>query len=752
MNKQAFNLLQSRKIHIWHYGTLILSFMLPFLTVFLRSQNIFFNFQWESQNIHIAVETIGVFSACIVAFSLLYQEDKKYFPLFFSASLGFLAMGIMDGFHLAVPLGQRFVFYHSVGSILGGFFFCSSFLFRENMKRKTSVLIFTITAITVLSTGIFYLIFPSFLPEMVNVYGQFTPLTKKINMFSSLFFFLASIRFMIAFHKSKMREFLLTACLLAVFCSSGTTFEFSRIWDDVWWFWHLLRTSGYIAIFSVVLLRYREIEKKIKENEKRLRYITETIEEVFWITSPDMKEILYISPSYRDIWERYQSDLIGDPDSFFDFIVPEDIDRVKKKFDEPFKDKWKLEYRIERPSGEIRWIRDKRFAVYNEDNEIVAITGITSDITDYKKSEEAVVLSARLLNNIINLLPYRIFWKNKDSVYMGSNISFARDVGINSTEDIVGKKDSDFKKVKLALEHAMDDQEVIAGKVKKLRYEEVQTNEKGEKVFIEKSKVPLTNEKGEVTGVLVTYTDITEKKVLADQLKRSEERLMFAMEAIDEGIWDFYPQEKKLHVSARWYTMLGYDPYEFPEKYETWKNLLHPEDADNAENMFKEFFNNKQTNFEVEARMRTKDGKWKWILSRAKVVERDEAGFVKRMVGTHSDVTKRKTAEQEKEKALEAKSQFTSMVSHELRTPLTAIKGGVDLVLDGFVGEINEEQKDLLGTVQRNVDRLKRIVNEILDFQKFDSGKILFNFKKNSIVEIIEEVLLGMNLAIEEKK
>ena len=104
------------------------------------------------------------------------------------------------------------------------------------------------------------------------------------------------------------------------------------------------------------------------------------------------------------------------------------------------------------------------------------------------------------------------------------------------------------------------------------------------------------------------------------------------------------------------------------------------------------------------------------------------------------DITERKKAEEELKETMKMKSEFTSTVSHELRTPLTAIKEGIALVVDGLAGEINEEQKELLDISKKNVDRLARLINDVLDFQKIESGKMTFNMKGNDINAIAKDV------------
>ncbi|MFA6358237.1 MAG: ATP-binding protein [Candidatus Omnitrophota bacterium] len=110
-----------------------------------------------------------------------------------------------------------------------------------------------------------------------------------------------------------------------------------------------------------------------------------------------------------------------------------------------------------------------------------------------------------------------------------------------------------------------------------------------------------------------------------------------------------------------------------------------------------------------------------------------------------------KNAKEELEKALSVKSEITEMVSHELRTPLSAIKEGISLVLDKLVGGINAEQEKYLVIVKRNVDRLARLIDGVLDFQQLDSGKMEFRMEENEISELIKETYQTM-LPLAEKK
>jgi len=116
----------------------------------------------------------------------------------------------------------------------------------------------------------------------------------------------------------------------------------------------------------------------------------------------------------------------------------------------------------------------------------------------------------------------------------------------------------------------------------------------------------------------------------------------------------------------------------------------------------------------------------------------------------HMDL-KRKWAEEKTQEAARVKSEFTSMVSHELRTPLTVIKESVSIVYDGVAGAINADQKDFLETAKRNVDRLGRLINGVLDYQKLESQHVEFKMVEQDINKVIAETGQSFELPLKSK-
>jgi PAS domain S-box-containing protein len=148
--------------------------------------------------------------------------------------------------------------------------------------------------------------------------------------------------------------------------------------------------------------------------------------------------------------------------------------------------------------------------------------------------------------------------------------------------------------------------------------------------------------RGSLTELEGRYADLARTE---EALRHSEERLRLAMEGTSDGIWDWDLATDEVYFNPRYYTMMGYEPGEFPGTYESWRRLLHPEDRERSEAAARRAIAERSA-FGIEFRFRAKDGSWRWILARAKVVDTDPQGRALRMAGSHTDITDRKRAEE----------------------------------------------------------------------------------------------------------
>lgn len=150
------------------------------------------------------------------------------------------------------------------------------------------------------------------------------------------------------------------------------------------------------------------------------------------------------------------------------------------------------------------------------------------DITSYKQAEEALHESQKMLQLVLDTIPVRVFWKDRNSVYLGCNKHFARDAGLEDAEQIIGKTDFQLSWHEQAELYRADDQQVMQSGEAKLNYEEPQSSATGN-IWLQTSKIPLLDRHKKVFGVLGIYEDITKRKQTEEALRRSQK-----MEAIGQ--------------------------------------------------------------------------------------------------------------------------------------------------------------------------------------------------------------------------
>ncbi len=149
----------------------------------------------------------------------------------------------------------------------------------------------------------------------------------------------------------------------------------------------------------------RTFEQRLQDSEERFRQVTNTIDEVFWMTDPRKNQMLFISQAYERIWGRTCKSVIEQPLSFIESIHPNDREAVIAAFPKQKEGLYDIEYRIIRSDGGLRWIRDKAFPVKDASGEIYRVVGVAQDITENKNLirdlNEEKAKTEHLLENIL---------------------------------------------------------------------------------------------------------------------------------------------------------------------------------------------------------------------------------------------------------------------------------------------------------------------------------------------------------------
>ncbi len=267
--------------------------------------------------------------------------------------------------------------------------------------------------------------------------------------------------------------------------------------------------------------------------------------------------------------------------------------------------------------------------------------------------------------------------------------------------------------------------------------------------WVDATIVPFLTEDGKPYQYVAIRTDITNLKKTQENLEATTQRFELAKESAQIGIWDWDIINNVMVWDEQMYRLHGIEHKDFSGAYEDWKKCLYSEDRDRAENEIKQAISGERS-FATEFRVQWPDKSIHYLNVDGLVI-RDKDGKAIRMIGTNIDITPRKVAEIKVAQAINAKSEFTSMVSHELRTPLTVIKESVSIVQDGTAGNLNDEQKDFLETAKRNIDRLGRLINDVLDYQKLDAQRMEFVMIEQDLNDVVKEVGTSFKLPLKNK-
>ncbi|HNV70192.1 MAG TPA: PAS domain-containing protein, partial [Candidatus Ozemobacteraceae bacterium] len=178
-----------------------------------------------------------------------------------------------------------------------------------------------------------------------------------------------------------------------------------------------------------------------------------------------------------------------------------------------------------------RTILNSIYPVTGSDGRVDALAIYGMDVTSERQTRREIEANRKrtaelnsLLQLVLDTIPVRIFWKDRNSAYLGCNQLFARDAGRTSPEEMIGKTDAEMGWHEQAALYVTDDQKVITSGTPKINFEECQTTPDGRRIWLRTTKVPLRDETGTVFGVLGTYEDITERKQIETSLRESEKR------------------------------------------------------------------------------------------------------------------------------------------------------------------------------------------------------------------------------------
>ncbi len=357
-----------------------------------------------------------------------------------------------------------------------------------------------------------------------------------------------------------------------------------------------------------------------------------------------------------------------------------------------------------------------------------------------KQSEEALRKSEEHLRFVTDNSPVCIAHCDQEQRYKFVNRHYAEMLGLQA-HDIVGKFPREILG-EAAYGHARFYIEaVLAGQHPE--YDNVLPVTPNGQRTVRVSYAPERDASGQVIGFLASIVDITERKESEILLKASEERYAMAMGAVDDGIWDWETATEHVYFSPTWKKQLGYKDHEVQNVFEEWVSRIHREDYDRVMASLKNHFDWNHP-YELEYRLWHKDGSYVWVLARGACI-RNEQGRPIRMIGSHSDVTQRREAEEKVRQTelqlrhsqkMNAIGTLAGGIAHDFNNILAAIMGYTELAINKSIQE--ESVKRYLTEVQVAGSRAKELVKQILTFSRLAEGQK----KPLHLQQVVQEVLM----------
>ncbi len=366
-----------------------------------------------------------------------------------------------------------------------------------------------------------------------------------------------------------------------------------------------------------------------------------------WEWDPSTNRVLF-SNGWRDMFGYAQGEVGDSLDAWSSLVHPDDRPRVMADLqrhccgETPM---FSAEHRMRCKEGSYKWVHDRgKISSRTTDGKPLRFLGFQSDITARKQEEEERLKRETLLSLMLHTGPGCIKRVASDGTLLQMNPAGLCMIELDE-ESAIGRCVFDVVTPEHRASFIDMHQAVIKGASRTLEFE-IQ-GFKGTRRWMETFAVPFLNPVTGHTEHLAVTHDITDRKRAEQALRDSEERWQFALEGSGDGVWDWNADTNRVFFSPGWKRMLGYAEDEISGALADWRTHVHPDDRGRVSEAVARHFRRECSVYTSEHRVRCKDGRYKWILDRGKVLSWTPEGKPLRVVGTHTDITERKQAEEE---------------------------------------------------------------------------------------------------------
>jgi PAS domain S-box-containing protein len=391
---------------------------------------------FKNEVLHTFLEATAAVSALTLTLMIMLSKNgEQDASLAFVTAAGLISMCVLDSMHSLVPPGNLFVWLRSNSTLIGGFFFASTWVTPNHWLARSGPRVVLGVIGLILMFGLASFIYAPSLPTMIE-HGTFTALAEAINFIGGLFFLSASARYYLLHKSSHQLKDLFYIGLCLLLGISGLLFSWSTLWHIDWWFWHILRLLAYFFVLGHLLLLMQEGNRALHqsaselassvnartrelahtnsllafENQKLLQSDQEKERVMASLRASEERWAFALEGSGDGVWDwdmvqgrlqlsvrwkeifGYQHDEIGDaPSDWFALIHADDLADVMATIEanqDGMSRSFSSEHRMRHKDGHYVWVLARGMVVLRDEQGLpLRIIGTHTDISDRKQIE-----------------------------------------------------------------------------------------------------------------------------------------------------------------------------------------------------------------------------------------------------------------------------------------------------------------------------------------------------------------------------